>query len=436
MLTDHYRLSVSTDSRAAVDAYDRGVRALLGFGAAAVPEFRDAVAADPEFAVARAALAVALYLDEQLDAVKPEMDEARARAATLPEREQRHVQALDLMVSGRVPESGALIEEILKERPRELMLAQRLFFFYFWQGRSADLLKLSTAIKDAYGDDSYVLGIHAFALEENREFKDGLRFADRAMKLNPQDAWAIHAFAHVLYETGENDRGAERLPPAIHPCSHLGYFRNHLVWHLALMHLAAGRYDRAAKLFDGLFGAEPMRVASDVHDAVALAWRLDLFGRPDPARWARLAPQARARAGLPLLLFHDVHVAMALAAAGDWEAAGAQLERLRQRAAKSRNRTLPEVVIPLVDGLHAFARGEYAAAVERMAPIQGRVAEIGGSHAQREVFHDTFLAATLRAGREELAAPLLEQRLAKRPNPGHYWSTLPARSAGPAPWTR
>lgn len=424
MLTDHYGLPVSTASRAALDAYDRGVRALLGFGADAVPAFRDATAADPDFAVARAALAVALYLDEELDAVKPEMERARTAAAALPPREQRHVQALDLMVGGRVSDSGALIEEILKERPRELMLAQRLFFFYFWQGRSADLLKLSAAIKDAYGDDSYVLGLHAFALEENREFKDALRLVDRAMKLNPQDAWAVHAFAHVLYETGENDRGAERLPAAIHPCTHLGYFRNHLVWHLALMHIAAGRYERATRLFQGLFGEAPMRVASDVHDAVALAWRLDLFGHPDPARWARLGPQARARAGLPLLLFHDIHVAMALAAARDWAAADPHLDRLRQRAAKGRNRTLADVAVPLVEGLHAFARGDHAVAVERMAPIQARIFEVGGSHAQREIFHDTFLAATLRAGRDDLAAPLLEQRLAKRPNPGQYWATL------------
>jgi Flp pilus assembly protein TadD len=56
---------------------------------------------------------------------------------------------------------------------------------------------------------------------------------------------------------------------------------------------------------------------------------------------------------------------------------------------------------------------------------------MGGSNAQREVFHDTLVAAALRAGRGEEATALLERRLAKRPNPGHYWSTLapPGRSA-------
>ena len=58
---DAYGLAVSTSSRPALDAYDRGVRALLGFGADTVERFRDAVLADPEFVLARAALAVALY---------------------------------------------------------------------------------------------------------------------------------------------------------------------------------------------------------------------------------------------------------------------------------------------------------------------------------------------------------------------------------------
>ncbi len=117
---------------------------------------------------------------------------------------------------------------------------------------------------------------------------------------------------------------------------------------------------------------------------------------------------------------------MALASSGDWTLAELQLERLRGRGKKSRNATLPEVVVPLLEGLHAFARGEYAEAVGKIDPIEGRIVEVGGSHAQREVFHDTLLAATLRADLEERASALLERRLAKRPNPGRYWMDIRA----------
>jgi tetratricopeptide (TPR) repeat protein len=336
-------------------------------------------------------------------------------------------------VGGRGNDAVGFIKETLAEHPRDMVLIQRLYFIYFWQGRSADMLELTRSVFDAFDGDSFVLGLHAFSLEENRRFDEGLTLAERAMALNPRDAWAVHAMAHVHYERGDNARGIEALPPGIHPCDHLGYFRNHLLWHLALMHLAEGHYDRVRRLFDSVFGSIPIAIASDLQDGVALAWRLDLFGQPDRRRWEHLGAAARRWLDLPLLLFHDLHVGMALAAAGDWPTAEIQLERLRQRARKTRNATLPEVVVPLLEGLHAFVRGEHALAVEKIEPIQARIVEVGGSHAQRELFHDTLLAAALRAGDHERATAWLDRRLAKRPSPGHYWTTVrPGAASGAA----
>ena len=411
VLRDAYGLTVSTGSRAAVDAHDRGVRALLGFGAETVDEFRRAVAADPDFVLARAALAVALYLDEHIPAGRAEMERAVAdgatQAATLTGRERRHLEALRLFVGGRGNDAIPVMKEILAEHPRDVLLMQRLYFLYFWQGRSADMLEITTEVRPA--------------LEENRRFDEALPLAERALARNPRDAWAVHAIAHVHYERGENRRGIETLPPQIHPCDHLGYFRNHLLWHLALLHLAEGDYERGGRLFESVFGRIPITIASDLQDSVALAWRLDLFGHPESKRWTQLAEAARRWIDMPLLLFHDLHVGMALSAAGDWPAAEGHLERLRARGKKSRNATLPEVVVPLLEGLHAFARGDYAGCVARMEPVDARVVEVGGSHAQREVFHDTLVAAALRGRVPERAIALLERRLAKRPNPGQFW---------------
>lgn len=420
-LTDLYGNGVSSASRAAVDAYDRGVRGLLGFSADIIENFRAAVEADRDFVLARAALAVSLYLAEKIPEGRAEMDQAAAAAAALPVRERRHVEALALWVAGRGNDAVPLLKESLAEHPRDMLLMQRLYFIYFWQGRSAEMLELTRSVLPVLDRDGFMLGYHAFALEENGCFAEALPLAERALALNAKDAWAVHTVAHVLYERGENARGVDALPLHIHPCDHLGYFKNHLLWHLALMHLAEGRYDRVDELFEGVFGEIPIIVGSDLQDSVALAWRLDLYGRPDPRRWARLGAAARGWLDMPLLLFHDLHVGMALAAAGDWRAAETQLDRLRERGKKSRNRTLPEVVVPLMEGMHAFARGEYGETAAKLAPLEARIVEVGGSHAQREVFHDTLLEAALRAGEPERARPLLERRLGKRPNPGRHW---------------
>jgi tetratricopeptide (TPR) repeat protein len=422
-LKDAYGNPVSSSSRAAVDAYDGGVRGLLGFGADAIDRFRTALDADPGFVLARAALGVSLYLDEKLPEGRAEMEAATSAAGTAPltPREKRHVEALALWIGGRSGDAVRLMHEILIEHPRDMVLMQRLYYIYFWQGRSAEMLEMTSSVLHALGDDGFMQGYHAFALEENYRFDEALAFAERAIAANARDAWAVHTLAHILYERGENDRGVEALPPRIHPCDHLGYFKNHLLWHLALMHLAEGRYDRVRKLFESVFGDIDITVGSDLQDSVALAWRLDLYGQPDPRRWQRLGPAARGWLDMPLLLFHDLHVGMALSAAGDWEGALLQLERLRARSKKTRNATLPEVVVPLLEGLHAFARGEYARSAALMEPIADRIVEVGGSHAQREVFHDTLLEAALRAGESGRAGALLERRVAKRPNPGRHW---------------
>src|SRR5262245_63221541 len=181
MLRDAYGLPVSTTSGAALEAYDRGVRSMLGFGADTVDRFNEALGHDPDFAVARAALAVTLYLNEKVPEGRRAMEAASAAAPKLPERERRHIEALALWMSGRANDAIGLIKGILAEHPRDVVLIQRLYFVYFWQGRSPDMLALTNTVRHAFEADSYALGLHAFSLEENRRFDEALSLAERAL---------------------------------------------------------------------------------------------------------------------------------------------------------------------------------------------------------------------------------------------------------------
>jgi pentatricopeptide repeat protein len=52
--------------------------------------------------------------------------------------------------------------------------------------------------------------------------------------------------------------------------------------------------------------------------------------------------------------------------------------------------------------------------------------EIGGSRAQRDVFHDTLLEACFRGGDMDRAERLLAERVARRPD--HFWRTRRERA--------
>jgi hypothetical protein len=69
-----------------------------------------------------------------------------------------------------------------------------------------------------------------------------------------------------------------------------------------------------------------------------------------------------------------------------------------------------------------FGRGEYDQVVAELLPIRYRVHSFGGSHAQRDAVERTLLEAALRAGRFELAAALVSERLSVRECNTYAWS--------------
>lgn len=390
MKTDAYGLPVSTASTSALEAYDRAARGLLGWDGRVVELFRATAQADPGLALAHAGEAIAFFLEERFD-------EAKTRDAERAMRE--HLVAF----------------------PRDLVILQRLYFIWFWQGRFPEMLRLTEANVGHYDGDSYMLGLHGFALEEADRFREARAVCEDAVGKNPQDAWSVHALAHTLYEMSESDRGVTTLPPAIHPCSHCGWFRNHLTWHLALMHLARGEYDRASRMSRGIFERAPSSIPGDLHDSISLLWRLDLCGRPAGARWQPFAAIARERMTKPVIHYHAIHLGMALAAGGDWDGVERQRAMFRERAPKDRSGLVGGLVLPVLEGMQAFAAGDYRQTIEAIEPVRDSIVQLGGSRAQRDIYHDTLLEACFRAGDAERAERLLAARLARRAD--HFWAT-------------
>ena len=428
-MNDRNGLPVTAASPAALDAYDRAVHGLLGWDGRSLALFRAATDADPTLALAHAGAGVCLFLEERFDEARAAMQSARAAAAGQTERERGHVEGLALLVHGKAADAERTMLGHLEMYPRDVMVLQRLYFMWFWQGRFPEMLDLTGRLCRHYAGDSFVPGLHAFALEQAGRCDEAVRLAAAALRHDERDAWAVHALAHALYELAAFETGLGRLPAAIHPCQHLGWFRNHLVWHLTLMHLSRGEYSRALRLSRSVFERAPSSIPGDLHDAISLLWRLALSGLDVSDRWTPFTAIARERLPRPNLLFHVAHLAMALAGGADWAGAERQVALLRERAAKDRSGLTGDLALPLVEGVHAFGRGQYARAIELIEPVHGRFVELGGSRAQRDVFEDTLLEACFRAGEMDRAEHLLAARVARRPD--HHWVRRRAEARHP-----
>ena len=419
MPADAWGLPVTTSSTRALERYDRGIRALLGWEACALDEFREALAEDPGLALAHAGVAVCLFLEERFAEARTAAETARSTVTGATSREQGHVEAMALLVTGKPPDAERAMRGHLAALPRDIAVLQRLYFIWFWQGRFPEMLDFTGAIASHYGDAPFFDGLHAFALEQGNRCDEAVRTAEAALAREPRDAWGVHALAHALYEQAVFDTGIARLPPATHRCRGLNWFQNHLAWHLALMHFAKGDFARASAISRATFERAPSSIAGDLHDSISLLWRLMLVGHDVRERWQPFVEIARQRLDRQGLPFHAAHLTMALSAGGDWQTAARQLGMLRERAPKDRTGLVGDVLVPLVEGLQGFAAGEWRVAIDRIEPIRDRIVALGGSRAQRDVFHDTVLEACIRAGDMDRARRYLAARVARRPDP--YW---------------
>src|SRR6185503_19783795 len=100
METDRYGLGLATRSAGAAACYRAGVDLLLSAYPGGDARLREAIAHDPGFALAHAALARHLQIYGQLGEAREAIARARALVAGASAREQAHVQVLGLAIEG------------------------------------------------------------------------------------------------------------------------------------------------------------------------------------------------------------------------------------------------------------------------------------------------------------------------------------------------
>jgi hypothetical protein len=274
-------------------------------------------------------------------------------------------------------------------------------------------------VLDAWRDHparGYLLGCHAFTLEETGEFARAERTGRKGVDLAPDDAWGLHAVAHVFDMTGRARDGLDWLTGREASWAHCNNFRFHVWWHRALMHLDLGQHDAALALYDADIRAEKTDDYRDISNGASLLARLELEGVDVGTRWEELADLSERRATDGCLAFADLHYMLALCGGERDRAATAMIARMRtaNAAVCEAQRIIAHPGLHVAQGLQAFAAGEYSTAWMHLRAGHSDLQRIGGSHAQRDVFDRITIEAALRGGYTEAAGALLHDRMARR----------------------
>jgi hypothetical protein len=195
--------------------------------------------------------------------------------------------------------------------------------------------------------------------------------------------------------------------------SHCNNFGYHMLWHRALFLLELGRKAEALVLYDTAMRAEQTDDFRDIANAASLLQRLELAGLSVANRWEELADKAERRIADRQLAFADLHYMLALLGAGRMSSAR-QLAAGMTAADGGYNAELSrEIASPAAEALVAFAAGDHAAAVMLLGPVMPFLQQIGGSHAQRDVFEQIWLESLVRSGQPIAEGQLNARRLAR-----------------------
>ena len=428
--TDRYGLPVTTNSQAALAHYAEGLELALSQNFGAEEAFALAVEADEGFALAHAAKAFMEFIRIAVPEARASAEKAVKLSPGLTGRERGHIDVVSKFVNGENHSASAAVHQHLKEFPLESMLlrlAQRLYI----QGcvgigapdYPARFYHLMSEAAPHYGDDWAFMGQYAWAKHEVGKMDEGMELAERSLDLNPANGVAAHSIAHVFYEMSQDDEGAAFLGGWLEDYDRRSTYRVHLSWHQALFELALGRYNQALGWYERDIrpSVQQLKYAA-LADSASLVWRMKIYGDVSPqAPWDELIQLAAPAAARPGPSFRDAHAALAFTAAGDDESFGKLVDGL-QAMADGGDATAREATLPLIKGIGAFGRGDYAEAVELLEPVYPQLTRVGGSHAQRLVFEDTLLEAFLRAGEFDKATGMLRERLSRRESPRElYW---------------
>lgn len=337
------------------------------------------------------------------------------RALPHNDREAQHVRALQLLIDGHWHASGRALEDLSLDYPHDLLALQAGHQLDFFTGDARMLRdRIARVLPDwsmAIPGYHALLGMYAFGLEETGDYRLGERFGREAIALQPDDAWAQHAVAHVLEMQDRREEGIAwmRGNPAWQQDSMLAV---HNWWHLALHYLEQDDFDTVLALYDGPIDGHKGTLALELIDASSMLWRLQLRGADVGNRWVDVAERWAAMAMDGRYAFNDFHAAMAFACSGRNDLL-TQLREAQQRACQQDDdnaRFTHAVGAPGVDAIEAFVDGQYARCVELLRPVRNQAHLFGGSHAQRDLIDQTLIAAARCSGQDNLNRALQRER--------------------------
>ena len=411
MLTDFYGNQLTTSTGLARDSYDIGLRAFLSANYGAQEAFSQAIEADPNFTLAYLGLARAFMSSGQLADAKAVLGKAKNLLEGSTDREKSHFFCCELILSGEAKKARVAVQNHVSEWSRDAMIAQMstsvfgLIGFSGQAGRETDLLEYTAKLLPHYGEDWWMISMHAISLCETGQTLKSMQLMERALNLNPRNANAAHFFAHILYEENEVSAGRDYLAAWMPNYDHRSLLHGHLSWHQALWALHDGDENSMWDIVDNSVSQEkgsslPINALTDT---ASIYYRAELAGiKVSTERWLKLSEYAAEKFPTMGQSFADIHAALAHAMAGN--------EEYLSKLIYGNSGFAGDIVPAVAKAWQAISANKWDKAREELEPASSQFERFGGSRAQRDLLEFSYVNVLLRTGDNEAARKILLER--------------------------
>jgi tetratricopeptide (TPR) repeat protein len=268
-----------------------------------------------------------------------------------------------------------------------------------------------------WDDDWWFLTYLGTAHIETGDHRNGIAYMERALEGNPRNGHAAHGRTHGYYEVGDVEGGRTFLTEWLPSYDRTSQLHCHLSWHLAAFLLHLGDVEQVMEVYNNGIRLKvcPSPSVFAFVDNASLLWRSALNGYPfGQIETREVADYALENVPSPApLAFFNIHIALALAVAGDNDVLRKHLDEVDELVADGRQASGP-VVATICKGIADFGRKQYQQAAECLELAQKELDRVGGSHAQRDVVTDSLIVAHLRMGETEKAEKVMRGRAEKR----------------------
>ncbi len=418
-------LAITAGGREAVDAYERAIDAYARISPAIGERVKETMKLDPFMVMANVLKGYFMLLmarADKVDLARKLLEKAKVGVAGVTPREKLHVAALEKWVARDAEGACSIWEQILLEYPRDFVALRLSHYTHFYTGDARRMRDSTARVMPCWDESvphySHLLGMRAFGLEETGAYAAAEKFGRRAIELDPDDIWATHAVTHVMEMQDRHEDGLRWLESLRDYWSQANNFQIHLWWHEALLRLDCRDPLDVLAFYDASVHVPDTDESLDMCNFAALLQRLEIQGVDVGDRWNAVAERAAGRAEEGLLVFIDLHFGLSLAAA-DHEKFHTMREFLAGYEAPETDFSaalIKKLALPMLDAFKAYREGRYSVTRDALTPLRYEWWRVGGSAAQRDLFDQILIDATIKAGDRNLSRALLAERLADKPN--------------------